>query len=87
MDVSIMTVMGKLTPWFPGDVKPARPGVYKRKRPVGLRAFGCFSYWDGRRWRMSSSSLKEAGTLPRTPSLFQQLPWRGLTQDPKGKNS
>ena len=37
----------KLTPWFPADVKPVRPGVYQIDGPL---CWGEYSYFDGVHW-------------------------------------
>jgi hypothetical protein len=65
------------TPWYPGDVKPVRVGVYERKSHTGT-----FSYWDGKRWGMGAHFARQAAN-DRDPSAFQREPWRGLTKEAK----
>lgn len=68
----------KLTPWFPGDVKPVYEGVYPRD-------FGClgpgFSKFDGHQWLLGCNNPDDAA-VATLPSHCQSLPWRGLAQDP-----
>ncbi len=71
----------KTTDWIPGGQKPVRVGVYQRKVNFHsgghLSTFG-YSKWAGDKWSMVWSS---AGMAERTDytSIFQSLPWRGLT--------
>lgn len=66
----------KRTPWFPGDVKPFRVGVYERE------LFGIwFSRWDGRDWRVSNSTTRGANREAAVSPL-QSTPWRGLARKP-----
>lgn len=71
--------MPKLTPWFPGDVKPVRPGVYERKVVV-LRRY--YSRWTGSRWLTIEDSAQRAAQS-NYQSMYQDLPWRGLAEPPK----
>ena len=64
----------KKTPWFPGDAKPVRDGVYEREWVAVLHPIP--SLWNGRCWSIDTRD----GTLV---SRWQALPWRGLAQDPK----
>lgn len=77
----------KLTPWFKGDVKPARKGVYQREYGAGCRTDIRFSYWDGARWRWPSKESAETASdhwRCRPPSAIVNLRWRGLASEPKG---
>ena len=69
----------KLTPWFPGSVKPAMAGVYQRDslaRP--------YAYWTGSHW-MVTENTPALAVNGRQASQFQQGPrWRGLASRPKG---
>lgn len=71
------------TDWLPGDVKPVRRGVYERQcrnRPH------LFCKFDGVKWYAGQNTPQEAERA-RLPSIFgDSLPWRGLTQPPKGAN-
>ena len=73
----------KTTPWFPGDVKPVRVGVYQRSGH-GLHPF---SYWDGLHWCRSTTSPKDAEAFGRrhVQSIFQTIKWRGLTEPTEKK--
>lgn len=70
----------KLTPWFSGDQKPVRVGVYQRhyinhKGYIELR----YCWWNGygfcTSWKSPDSAErnKDMGL-----SLEQQMPWRGV---------
>jgi hypothetical protein len=65
----------KLTPWFPGHVKPVRVGVYERlydEESGGPQALRC--NFDGLRW---SVHLECSGDKSHV-SGYQNLRWRGL---------
>lgn len=75
----------KLTPWFPGNVKPVRKGVYERDWLDGGPQW--FSYWDGKNWCFgdeTAEGAKYAANMLHT-SAHTNFPWRGLAQDPKAK--
>jgi hypothetical protein len=69
-----------LTPWFPGTVKPARPGVYER---TDHDEMWDFARWDGRRWMCGQLTPEEADTLVMHESMYQPhhgdtgFSWRG----------
>lgn len=70
----------KLTPWFPGDVKPVRDGVYERRSNIDGMAY--FSlYRGGDWWQMTSSFFTSVNSKFRSDR--QSLPWRGLAKAPK----
>lgn len=82
------------TPWFPGTVRPVRPGVYER-RGVWVSQFGGentaangYAMWDGLRWCRSQPSALAAAVGDGCPSDYQPpafhrgralFEWRGLT--------
>lgn len=68
----------KLTPWFPGDVKPVRMGAYMRKYEDGMTVY---CKWNGLCWLCAASTARNAAN-ETVPSGWQSLPWRGLAQDP-----
>jgi hypothetical protein len=72
----------ELTPWFPGDVKPARAGVYERKYGTFYEERG-YSRWDGRHWYFRNSRINSAAIDPAI-SINQSRQWRGLAHPPKG---
>lgn len=69
-----------VTPWFPGTVKPVRPGVYQRMLNVEI----VYAYFDGRHWFNSSPSFvvaKRNGRFSRFISGVQNTAdWRGVLQ-------
>jgi hypothetical protein len=76
----------KLTPWFPGEVKPYRPGVYECQwRPIQFMGGRWFNEWDGKQWRYGCYSAKDHAHLfkrkhPVDHALVQRalLQWRGV---------
>lgn len=71
----------KLTPWFPGDVKPVRPGVYQQLS--GNRDEFGYQRWDGRRWCLWCRKADDAARSRLVAaSGFQNDPWRGLAEKP-----
>lgn len=74
----------KFTPWFDGRVQPVHVGVYPRDfsmRSDGTDVAPC--RWDGQQWMVWGDTVQEAASS-RMPSQYQGLPWRGLTERPKG---
>ena len=69
----------KLTPWFPGSRKPARPGAYIRDIPGGP----AFAMWTSDHWRASAPTPHRASLAPLVSGL-QHKRWRGLAEQPKG---
>jgi len=73
----------KLTPWFPGTVRPVRDGVYKM-------FIGSFARFTGGEWRWMCKSMAEAADAIR-PSLNPyphdrttgSYRWGGLAHPPK----
>jgi hypothetical protein len=77
----------KLTPWFPGDVKPVRKGWYEtgtngvlHHRSRGFLTGRPFRYWTGFEWVTASPDL-----IWCDRSIFGTHPthqWRGLAEKP-----
>ena len=67
----------KLTPWFPGSVKPARVGVYERECPNGWRSY---NYWTGKTWSSPSPIPKGAEIFKSYRSAYQNVRWRGVME-------
>ena len=72
------------TPWFRGDEKPVRPGVYERMYSswTGRHDLVQFCYFDGSAWYMHGDTVEQA--LSRTThgaTLNQSLPWRGVVRE------
>jgi hypothetical protein len=74
----------KLTPWFPPNMKPVRPGLYIAS--IGRRN-RFYRRWTGKRWLYGSYSQEDAATMPARPWPEKDYPlhWRGLASDPKAK--
>ena len=70
----------KKTPWFPGDVKPVRDGVYDRRMSWGV----CYAKFSRGRWFSSGPSKYLARDEPMQSGVQEEVPWRGLAQDPEG---
>lgn len=70
----------KTTPWFPGDVKPVRSGVYERMHPYNRQLFSWFESKTGE-WGMAHYSKDEAGLFRGSQSALQGKPWRGLMKE------
>jgi hypothetical protein len=68
----------KLTPWFPGDVKPARPGVYETDAETD--SYLCYQLWTGNHWGWCSAN---SGFVLPYESRYQSPRWRGLAKEPK----
>ena len=67
----------KFSRWFPGHMKPARPGVYERNLVYQ------YSYWDGLQWHLGGNLYDHLYSTP--PSWNQSASWRGLASDPEAK--
>lgn len=66
----------KLTPLFPGTVKPVRKGLYQRRYECG---FG-YAMWTGKHWTFGTFRRDDPiGWVGKTSR--QELPWRGLAQE------
>jgi len=71
----------KLTKWFDGrKFVPAHVGVYECK----LRESGAiaFQFWDGKFWGFRSISIEAAKMSRAYKSQYQNLDWRGLSENP-----
>lgn len=68
----------KLTPWFPGHVKPVRPGVYQVDGNFGMG----WKNWDGSHW-LAFHYTSVYAVAESSISVTQDMPWRGLASDPK----
>lgn len=70
----------KMTPWFPGDVKPVRVGVYQRHYSFENDRF---CHWNGLFWSNNGRTVDIADQFSEVESRVQDLPWRGLAEEPK----
>lgn len=70
----------QLTGWFPGHIKPVRPGVYRRRFADGGRLY---ARWDGLFWRIAHTK-PEAAAKEVSRSPIQSSPdWRGVAKPTK----
>lgn len=71
----------QLTPWYPRDSKPARPGIYQTDASQSLR-YPCFQHWDGEIWGGWASSPEAANHngCKAYKSGVQFPRWRGLVK-------
>jgi hypothetical protein len=70
----------KLTPWFPGSVKPVRKGYYERDWNGDGNSWRVApDYWTGTAWRDAYSVC----LMEKVSRSVQNLPWRGLAKAPK----
>lgn len=68
----------KLTPWFPGTIKPVRKGVYQQKN--GTSGIG-YQRWDGKFWYAWRKSPEDAkNCLIVVSTYFQNDSWRGVAK-------
>lgn len=67
------------TPYFSGDIKPARPGVYLRRHYDGVNGYDSFySKWNGKHWLLNSPNFETASNVNSLGvSAWQNIPWCG----------
>lgn len=70
----------ELSDWQPPMQRPHKPNTVW-ERDVPYTAVRAFSFWNGKAWMESHSTIEEAAKS-RTRSMHQYLPWRGLKYDP-----
>lgn len=71
----------KKTEWFKGSEKPVRVGVYERDYDV-QRTYYC--YWTGKVFNGGyHTAYRAVNAAPSYESPYQDLPWRGLTEESK----
>jgi hypothetical protein len=68
-----------LTPWFPPEVKPARPGVYLSTL---VKSEVYYRRWDGESW-YTGNTTPQMAACEWIPVKYP-LHWRGLAHPPKG---
>lgn len=81
----------KETPWFSGDQKPVRDGVYKRRRSCEKKSIIYFSRFENGCWykgcavigTITESASKLFALEGKIASNFQNLSWCGLAEEPK----
>ena len=70
-----------LTPWFPPDQPPVRPGIYMVDQSwTDRETESVYAYWDGTEWYPQGSTVKDAAYTmcygPKKGRPFKR--WRGL---------
>lgn len=72
-------VKRKKTPWFPADINPVRPGVYRVEKGFGI----CWAHWDGRRWShaYTQTMSPDASVFVHNRYAHPVFKWRGLQGD------
>lgn len=77
-----------VTPWFPGDVKPVRVGVYQTE-DANLGDDRFYNYWDGKRWyyghaefHLADPDISWTGDEWKDGAKSLKR-WRGLAEQPK----
>lgn len=70
---------------FPGNKKPARPGMYVRISPHKRNRV--WSWWDGRQWGMFGTNQLRAIERRHKRSKNQSLQWIGRDKPAKGRKS
>jgi hypothetical protein len=75
----------KLTPEFPGNVRPFRSGVYQARMEDDKTSPWEYAYWNARerRWCPVRDTPEDALNARLLRARFQNKPWRGLAADPK----
>lgn len=77
----------KHTPWFEGQLRPQRVGVYRRRRQVHqhvanqpIKHVQRYALRDGAAWRTEGKTIEDANKAEDV-SAYQELPWQGLTEE------
>lgn len=72
-----------MTPPFPGNVRPARPGLYERRiLDVATR----LAYWTGARWTIGSQPDDLPSTFqPGDAGAARETSWRDLAEPPPSR--
>lgn len=68
-----------ITPWFPKDTFPVRPGVYERET-YNIGPAPRYAYWTGDNWRLLGRTPQEAYNFRKHLTLLRpdHSRWRGL---------
>lgn len=69
----------ELTPWFPGHIKPHRPGVYELDFTWSRERW--FARWTGWEWAVPRSTPTLAEEQVLVSLVQDDLPWRGLAHE------
>jgi hypothetical protein len=67
------------TDWFPGDVKPAYPGVYQTQEPDNYKYY---NYFDGENWHWGDRVLEDIemnDPMSKEKQKKLVVKWRGLS--------
>ena len=63
--------MSELTPWYPPEVRPVRPGWYACQQCTISHSWRNRHYWNGKRWLHNG---------PDGEPVKIEFGWRGLTK-------
>ena len=76
----------KMTPWFPSNIKPVRPGVYEVFTPNSLA--NRYAYFDKKGWRLCAGSIEKAEAEEDwsceallSSMYLARSKWRGFTEE------
>ena len=69
----------KLTPWYPGTVKPVRDGIYQRKSNRADPREIYYAKFSRGRWLGGYLNLQNA-LVCKWGSGTQSAPWRGVSK-------
>jgi hypothetical protein len=69
----------KLTPWFPGYIKPVRPGVYE----VFWYMTPVYAKFDNFRWHQGADRDLNCAAAMLARAHNEPSKWRGLAEQPK----
>jgi len=72
--VNAVPATPQMTPWYPGWIKPFRPGLYIRRNRIGYTAM---QYWNGDNWFCYYGRPADCSVLA---SFQDTLEWRGLAE-------
>lgn len=73
----------QLTGWFPGQIKPVHPGVYRRRFRESRSGLYVYALWANGFWRVGDYNPNKAAA-ERRRSIVQDSPdWCGLANPPK----
>ena len=75
----------KLTPWYPGHIKPVRVGAYDVGNDEKFFS-PWFFWWDGDKWSGFGDSPEAAYKYANTSLVVDirhqgTTPWRGIAKD------
>lgn len=69
-----------MTQWFPGNIKPFRPGVYEIRKYTP-QVDRHWAYYDGSRWGFYECRIDMVQIKENTGWAMQDKIWRGLVSE------